>query len=837
MHRYLALSKGLIWRQRRLFSIRLLFCALLFGVFSIATISTVTQVLKANLFNASTDFLAADKQLKSPRKAEDEWLAKAESLGLQWSAAIEFSTMLSANNRYQLVSVKAVDEKYPLKGSLTLRKEGKDVVTANGPLSNKAWLHQRLFSLLDIRSGQSVGIGESEFLATSILRQEPDTSFQLAGLAPRVMIPLAMLEKTKVIQPGSRATWTYYFAGNDDSLSKFENWLVPKLSPSYRWQGLRDGRPAISKALDRAESYLMLGGSVSVLLAALAIAICSKQFGREQVQTIAVTKALGARGRELIGAYVLELLVMVALVWLFGLVLALLASNAWVYLLREAQELEGLEYAFLSVDTLLLSFATALIFLFAFCVPQLMKLITIPPVRVLRGSLAEMPESKLVSTLLAGVGAGILLLVYSGSWSLVLGLVASVSALCLVLVLGHWGLMRTIVAWLASRARQGSILNYTLKRILRDQRRTLLNLTVFSLAIFLFVFLFVARTTLIDDWQAQLPPDTPNHFLVNVPPNELGQISEYLQSQEIETSGIYPMVRGRLSHINGVAVKVAITKDVAALNRELNLTWSERLPSDNQILDGSWWGSHDQKFLESEAYQGVSVESKLAEKLGLELGDDLMFMIGGTSVTARVASIRSVKWDSMRPNFYMMFPAGSLEQFPATYITSFYLSSDQKDTLNLLSMRFPTVSIIELDSLVSKLRSIVSQVANMIEIVVLFVFISSLLVLSALVASTKAERVYEVVLYRTLGASKRFIHGTQLLEFFALGLISGLGAVVFADAALWFVQKELFGGTFHGHFILWGIVPILAGIVLGLFGFLQTYKVPAISPMTILRSR
>ena len=830
---------SLLWRQRHAFSLRLLFISMLVAVMAVSTIVSVSDLLKRSLAGASSTFMAGDRQLTSPREVPQEWLVEAENLGLKRALSVEFTTMMSAQDakgetRFQLVRVKAVDEAYPLKGVLEIAEPdtGVGLEVAQGPTDGSVWLQSRLFPLLEVELGQGVQIGEHTFQAQSELLQEPDVSFQLAGLAPRVMIPLGDLEKTRVIQPGSRVKWRYYFAGSDQAIDRFENWLKPKLVSSQKWQSLREGRPAISSALAKADSYLLLGGSLSVLLAALAIAISARQFSLEQTDQVAIIKALGLPGHQVVRKYLFELVGLAVFCVALGLILGVISLNVWVGVLSgESEHISAEGVAWLPVRAIFLAVGTVAIFLLAFAYPQLEGLQRTPPMRVLRQSAGNEGQGRYLVPLFAVLGI-IGLLYWYGRDLVMLGilLLGLASVFCLVSLV-HYVLLRFIEGGVLQRLSSGSPVRMTLQGLLRRRRHTIVQLSVFTIALFLFSALYLTRTGLIRDWQAQLPEDAPNHFLINIAPFAVDDIRSYLAEQSIETTDLYPMVRGRLSHINGVDVKVAVTKDVGALNRELNLSWAESLPEDNKIEQGRWWNEG------AAAPDGVSIEAELAEKLGVILGDRLTFAMPGQSIDAVVTSIRSVQWDSMRPNFYMMFPADRLKPFPATYITAFHLPPAQKNKINDLSKRYPTVSVLEMDALIEKIKSIVDQVSVMVELILGFVLLASLLVLAALVAVSRGSRIQESVILRTFGASRELLHRIQLYEFFILGLLSALVALLGAEVAVYLLKQRIFEGGFRPSYVFWAAMPVLTAILLSWFGYLQTRRIPEISPMRVLRGQ
>ena len=826
-------------RQTHHTSVRLLFISLVMAVLSVTTITLVSDMLKRSLSNSATNFIAGDRQLVSPRKLDPAWLEYANQLGLQQAKSLEFSSMLYANDTFQLVSVKAVDQNYPLKGKLLIAMpDGTRLPAKTGPQETEIWLQKRLFSLFQLVKGEQVAIGDIDLTVSHELVQEPDAGFQLAELAPRVMMRFDEVEKTGVIQAGSRLTWRYYFVGSESAIVAFEDWIKPKLDASQKWQGVKEGRPAIKDALDKTETYLLLGASLAVLLACIAVAMSSRQFALAQIDSVAIMKTLGVKGARIIAYFSLQLLFLGLLACLIGLALgggvALVLQDLLSALVEIKPDLKWPLWSMDSVRVVLLASGTVFISLFGFALPQFFQLRKVSPMRVLRqektNALAWSWQASVVSILAIFA----LLYGYSQDITLVMALLLGVSVLMLVMFCLSWLLYRILGPSVPARFKAGSVLRQSLSNLLRRPWHTLIQLSVFSLTLLLFCLIFIARESLVDNWQSQLPENTPNHFLINIAPSDLNELQLVIKAKQLEISGLYPMIRGRLSHINNIPVKVAVTKDVAALNRELNLTWSKKLPEDNKIIKGLWWPTTEKNLDESKLVN-VSVEERLATKLGLGLGDKLRFNIGGEALDAELSSIRSVQWDSMRPNFYMMFDAGSLDQFPATYITSFYASNTQKNILNELGQKFPTISILELDQLVTKLRSIIHQVSQMIEMILVFIVFASLLVISALISTTMQERNREAALMRTLGVKARFITRVQFVEFSVLSWVAAWIALLCAEAVMWGVQRELFGFPFTPHYTLWFYLPLISMLLIGSVSYLQIRHVPRSSPMKILR--
>jgi len=290
------------------------------------------------------------------------------------------------------------------------------------------------------------------------------------------------------------------------------------------------------------------------------------------------------------------------------------------------------------------------------------------------------------------------------------------------------------------------------------------------------------------------------------------------------------MVRGRLTELNDRPVKEAVSKDerVNALNRELNLTWMAELPEDNRMVEGEWFAPGDT--------EGVSVEAELAERLGLKLGDRLTFTIGSEKVTEPVTSIRTVQWDSMKPNFYMAFPPnGGLTEMPGTWITSFHLAEGNKLLLNEFSRRYPTVSVLEIDHIITRIQEIVRQVTQAIEAILALILAAALVVMAAVVSATLRDRQREGALLRTLGGQQSLLVRSTMMEFALLGFFAGVLGVIAAEAAVYALQARMFEGTFRWHWQVILPIPVISAVLLALFGRWQLRPVLSVSPMLLLR--
>lgn len=812
------------WRER---DVRVVLAALIIAVATVATIALFAGQLQRALVSSASSFLAADRQLEAEngRPVPDEWLQQARSMGLSTGEMVEFSSMVFGNQGFQLVSVKAVSNEYPLRGEIEIQRQpdGPRLMVTSGPAPGEVWVNPRLLRLLELQPGDTLELGERSFRITALLVREPDGGFRLSALAPRVMMHRDDVASTGVIRTGSRVEYVYLFAGEEETLEAYYRWLKPRLGPSHEWESVRDGE-TFSRSLQRAERFLLLGGSLAVVLAAIAVAVASRHYALSQRDTVALLKTLGLTGPDITRLYLRRLL-------LWGVVGAgggLLAALPLFWLMTSllAQVLERPVDLYLAPEALLPALLTAMVSLFAFAYPPIRRLRQVPAMRVLRSLPGESLRQALPDLLLAAVAVFALVWLYAGELALAASLLAGLVLLLLVLALVGWGLIG-----LLRRVRGGSTgWRLALTGLYRHRGTALSQLSVFAMTLMLAVTLVLVRTSLLDDWQAQLPEEAPNHFLINIAPDAVDSVEEYWAGQGHPLEALYPMVRGRLVEVNGMpAAEVAgRERRVRALNRELNLAWMTHLPQDNEIVAGDWFSAGQT--------HGVSVEAGLAERLGLSLGDELTFVIGAERITEPVTSIRTVQWDSMKPNFFMVFPpGGGLEGMPATWITSFYLPEQEKNLLNDFTRKFPTVSVLEIDHIIRRIQDIVQQVTHAVEAILALVLAAALVVMAAIVGATIRDRQREGALLRTLGGRQSLLLRSTMLEFAVLGVLAGILAVLAAELAVWVLQLQLFEGGFRWHWAVVLPVPLLSALVLALFGRWQLRPVLKVSPMLLLR--
>ena len=809
---------------------RLLALALWLSTSLIIGLSGFMDKVQIMLVGQSSEFLAADRVLSSPRAIDEAWLLEAKAMQLSQARSVSFQSMLNAADEPVLVSVKAADLAYPLKGKLQYRDSLYDEVktTSTGPELGHIWVSARLLVQMNLSVGDQVDIGDARFTIAKELVSEPDRGAGAFSLGPRVLMRYEDVAKTEVIQFGSRLRYRYMFSGQRESLQQYADYLQPLMTDSHKWIDLETSQPSIAIALQRGKNFFYLASSIVIVFAAIAIAMSSLRYTSSHTKHVAVLKSLGASRARIIGLMVSIIVMVFLLVGLLGSVTGhWLQQSLLQFMSREMQLPIPVTSSAETLKPFMIGLFCCGFALLSFLLPAMYRLSFTPAKAVFMQSASGEIQLMASSLWLSAIGLAGLIASYTQSVLLAVILIAAVALIVGLLVLP--------ATWLFARLSKLPLRAATVWQLAISQlsRRLWVNtfLTgVFSLCLTLLFILFALQTALFEQWQKQLPAETPNFFLLNIKSHQFEQVDAYLAAEDFQAEGIYPMVRGRLVAINQQSVRDLVSKEAlkrAGADRELNLSWSASMPSDNELLAGEWWDTSQS--------QPVSVESELAQKLGIQLGDELTFQVAAERFQASVTSLRKVEWDRMRPNFYMLFPQSTLEPFDKTFMTSFYLPSERHQEVVQLLNRFPNLVLIDVDHMIQQIQSIVAQVSFGLKWVVLLVFLASLLVLLATVQSSMSERLHENALLRAIGASKSRIRGALAIEFLLLGGVGGLLAVIVGQLLILLLQSQLLNLPSSLQPELWLLPIALGASLVTIVGLWSTQKVVTQSPSRLLK--
>jgi len=779
------------WREWRSPSLLIVWMALSLAVACVLALGSVSDRMEKGLSQQSREFMAGDRALRSSREVPQAWLDEARRQGLKVSEQLSFQTMTFAADTPQLASVKAVDDRYPMYGELQTQPPGMK------PAAGTVLLAPRLMALLNLKAGDSIDVGDATLRIAGEVVQEPDSGFNPFQMAPRLLMNTADVEKTGAVQPGSRVTWRYKFAGTPAQLESYEKWLLPQLKPEHRWYGLEQDEGALGKSLERSQQFLLLSALLTLLLAVAAVAVAMSHYCRSRYDLVAILKTLGAGRAQLRKLIVGQWLMVLALSALTGGVMGLLFEKVLMVLLKPVLP-AALPPASLW-PWLWAMGAMGVISLLVGLRPYRLLLAT-QPLRVLRrDAVARVWPLKIYLPVMTAVVVALLAWLMGGSmllWAVLAG------AVVLALLCGLLGWM--LLSVLKGLTVKSLPVRLAINRLLRQPWSTLSQLSAFSLSFMLLALLLVLRGDLLDRWQQQLPPESPNYFLINIAPEQITPLKAFLSEHHIVPDSFYPIVRARLTQIDGKATE---GNQDEALNRELNLTWQEKRPDHNPITAGSWPPGAGE----------VSMEEGLAKRLNVKLGDTVTFTGDTQDFSAKVTSLRKVDWESLRPNFFFIFPPGSLDGQPQSWLTSFRWENGN-GMLTQLNREFPTISLLDIGAILKQVGQVLEQVSRALEVMVVLVTICGLLLLLAQVQVGMRQRHQELVVYRTLGAGKSLLRTTLWCEFALLGMVSGLVAAIGAETALALLQTRVFDFPWEPDWRLWITLPVCGAVLLSLCG-------------------
>jgi putative ABC transport system permease protein len=826
--RLFSLALRQLLRDARSGELRVLFFALLVAVTASTAIGYFGARLNGAMLLRATEFLGADLVLQGSSAARPEQLQAAPTL--QHARVVEFTSVIATDTGIQLSSIKAVDNRYPLRGELKSAAQAYGPEAAgNRPAPGEAWVEPRLLAALNLKIGDSIDVGQKTLRLSRVLTYEPDRAGNFYSLTPRVMINLDDLPATGIIQPGSRVTYRELWSGQPKPLAAWRQTLAEHLDPNQRLLDSRDSNQQIGGALGKAERYLNMASLVAVLLAGVAVALSASRYALRRFDASALLRCLGLSRREVLLLFCIQLAVLGGLACVSGALLG------WVAQLGLFALLQGLLPGTLPAGgalPALAGIATGLVALAGFALPPLAALGRVPPLRVLRRDMLPVATSTWATYGVALLALGLIMWRLSLDLLLTFALLGGglIAALLLggLLLLGLQSLRRLLVdAPLPWRLGLGQLLRHPLAAAGQA--------LAFGLILLSMALIALLRGELLDTWQNQLPKDAPNYFVLNILPAEKQAFADHLRDISARAAPLYPIVPGRLTAIDGKPVAEFVTADSRGENatqRDLSLTWSADLPSGNRITAGQWWNATTPT--KDGDVPGVSVEAKLADSLKLKLGDTLTFNVAGMIRDVKVTSLRDVSWDNFQPNFFMIFEPGTLKDLPTTYLTSFYLAPGHDQQIVELARAFPASTLLQVEALLEQLRSILAQVTLAVEYVLLFVLAAGMTVLFSGLQATLDERIRQGALLRALGAERRLLVKARRIEFGLLGAASGLLAALGTELISWVLYRFAFHLQWSPHPWLL-VLPMIGALLIGGAGIFGTRRALNASPLTVLR--
>jgi putative ABC transport system permease protein len=885
--RMVRLGAQQFWRELVAGQLKLLLASLGIAVFGITAVASLGERVRGAMTQQAGALLGGDVVLRSDVRPDARSERRFLSANLVLARSAEFPSMVQAHtdtqtlgSRFKLVQIKATSQNYPLRGAYRLRvaqASGERESTVSGGVPRgEVWVANRLRAELALDFGSPLKVGDLALKVSGFIVQEPDAGFDLAAIAPRVIMHEADLAATGLDQVGARIQFRLVGIGTPADVNAFardKSWLM-------RGQSLitvRSANSAVQQGMARAQQFFALTLLAALVLSAAALALSSWRYAQTQLDGFAVLRTFGASTRMISTVLAVKVLLAGLCSTIVGIVLAECAQRGLAQLVQQ-QFAQTLPAA--GLGSWGIAVAAAAILLVGFSAPTLLGVRHVPAMRVIsRIATPQSPGAVLTSS--AGLAAffGLAVLVVGDVRLSVIVLGGLAAALLLLAGFGY----ASIQLLGRLRARLPTHLRLQTAGLVRRARVNTMAISAIGLSATALILLTLLRTDLLDQWRRSLPADAPNRFVINVQDDQLVDFRAALNALQINDVVLWPMLRGRLRSINGAPLNLARftgVRDRRLAGREFNLSVSARLPKANALVDET--GRAVSGLMFPPSVPGLSLEIEIAKMLGVKRDDILEFDIGGVPLRAPVLSLRKVNWESLQPNFFALAsPAawritqtpeqtaeqtiGQVTELPtsanaasvtvdttqaqnypaASWMTALRVASGRTgaladsstpQSLTALVAQFPNITVIDLDQVEAQVRQIADQASRAIELVFWFTVSAGLLVLLAAIHATQAERQTDAAVMRAIGASKAQLLSFDRLEFAWIGLLAGGIGAIAASAITLVLMQEIFQLRYEINFSVLALGTGGTVILVLSVGLIGTRRTRTAAPVDSLRA-
>lgn len=759
-----------------------LLIALTLSVTALSSVSLLADRMQKAFQYDARQLIASDLLIAADQPLPAFFQDHAQQSNLETAQTIIFPSMATAGQNSKLVSLKAVSSKYPLRGSLRVKTlqntiEGSAPQEINSrPPHGSVWVDPALIGSMQVKLGDRLQLGNQSFLIGGLLEQELDRGAGFLNFAPRVMMSLEDLPATDLLGLGSRATYRLLLAGTDEQITIYEKWVNHAIQVNslrgIRIESIENSQPILRKTIERAERFLALIAVLTAMVAAVAIALSARRYATKQTKSCAVLKCFGATASTILQRQLSNILALGLVSAILGCSLGYLVQQGLIIILGSLilTDLPGI-----SVWPIVWSSLFAWFLLIGFAGPPLFALVKVSPISLIRKEFNSIQTST-IWVAVGGIGASVVLIALAArDWKL-----AAWAGVSFGGGIGLFGVMAWGVLTILSRVRvQSFSVRFAIAAQTRRMGFAVMQIIALGIALLALLMVLLLRQDLLRSWQGNIPVDAPNRFMLNVQEDQKLPIAQMLEAAGVEKPEFYPMVRGRLVAINGreISSKDYLEDNAKRLvDREFNLSYTEKIPSGNRITAGQW--------IVGDSPQ-ISMETGIAKTLGLKMGDQLTYEVAGERVSAPITSLRKLDWSSMRVNFFVIMPPAQLRAMPQSWITSYY----QPLNLNYLdfqiSQYFPNLTVVDVSNSLSQIQDVINKLSAALGLLFSFSLIAAILVLSAAIAATQDDRFRNAALLKALGASRKTLAQINRFELLVIGVTAGSLAGLNAGVAAW----------------------------------------------------
>jgi putative ABC transport system permease protein len=816
------------------------------GVAAIAGVNSLSRALTEGISAEGRTILGGDIAFElQQREATPEELAYFRSRG-DLGVVGEMRTMVRRvdGDGQALVELRGVDAAYPHGGTLRLEDgsvDGQPLLAAEGGVFGML-VAPELLDRLDLRSGDSVRLGSETFRIRGVIRSEPDRLSSGIGFGPRVLVSIEGLKATGLVRPGSLIEWVYRIrlpeGANDIRDIGLMRGEADRLFPEAGWskESRDNAAPSLKRNIERFSQFLTLVGLTALIVGGVGVANAVSSFIDLKRPAIATLKCLGARGRTIFQVYLIQIL----LIACFGIAIGLAVGAALPFAARTAL-VDLVPVSAIGIYPLELGLAVlyGILVTIGFAIGPLGRARQLPASSLFADRAIHAPLRAPFVYQAARVAALLLL----AAIAILLAADRELALFFIGAVIGSFIVLRIVaVALMAAARRTGAVRGTSLRLAVRNIHRpgALTPSVVLSLGLglTLLVTLALIDTNLRDQLSGSVTEKAPDFFFVDVQEAERDRFVDLVNATvpggELMT---VPMLRGRIVEVNGVpsAQVQAEGRSSWALRGDRGLTYSDLVPENSTLTQGEWW---------PRGYDGeplVSLEREIADDLGLKVGDTLAVNVLGRNVTARIANLRELEWESLSINFVMVFSPNTLSGAPHAHIATLRLPDgagrdEERAVMTAVTDEFPGVTTISVRDAIESINAIVSDLALAVRVAASLAIIVSMLVLGGALAAGQRQRSQDAVILKTLGATRPVLLSAFSLEYGLLGIATGVFALAAGTAAAWYVVTRIMELEFTVYPSVAATAAATAlAVTLGL-GLAGTWRILSVKPAPFLKN-
>ncbi len=825
------------------------------GVAALTGVRGFSASFRSTLLNRARSIMAADlsaRLFQQPTPEQQKGLDEIAGSGVEITPVTELLSMASSAKTLDplLVSMKAVDPAmYPFYGDVELAPAAplKTVLTAE-----TVAVADDLLVRLNLKVGDQLKIGTQLFRIASVVVNEPDRLSSSFAAGPRVLISREGLESSGLLAPGSRAGQRYLFkvpkprngAPISDKAVADLKARLEKLLPEAQVIDYRETNPALTQGLDRATSLLSLMSLVALVLGAIGVAMAMRAHLQQRLDTIAIMKSLGARSGQVIKIYLLQTLLLGAAGGLLGIALGVGVQLSFPYLLAKLIHVDTELHVQLS--TVLTGLAVGILTTLLFTLPPLLDIRAVRPILILRRAVDDSDDPfvagiwRKITKNVAQIGAAVLILAGLAAIATTLSdsvVVGQVFSLGLVGVLGV--LLCASAAVLAglrfllskTRLQLPSSVRHGLANLYRPGNPSAALLAALGMGVMQIMTVYLVQKAVVSELHISAAPNLPNVFLIDITNSEIGGIRTLLKAQHSVTAEpeLLPVVSSRVIDINGVPANEAKLKNFPRrMLRSISLTWSATAPPGTKVVEGTWWAADEKGPV-------VAIEQRQAQRLGVHVGSHISFAAQDTQIVATVVALTKADGQHAYSRAEFILPQAPLAGLPVVWYGGVHVDPAHVGELQrALYAAYPTVTVINVAQALETVRSVVIQITYVIQFLAAFSIFAGVIILASSIAGTRYRRIREVVVLKTLGATRRRIATVFSIEFAVLGLVAGVVGISFANLIARVLLKRL---TVAYHFQWgWTVGALLGTAALTVAtGWLASHRILGRKPLEVLR--